>query len=288
MAVSFLAPGCCRGPLRLCGRFVDLVELPFKFRRVDKPDAAELAGRQKPGLDVAVRGAAVDAEELGGLGEGEEPALFDGHESCLTQELTKYDDLRYSRLNAQPIGKRGEMAKANEEPSVRCYPGGLGDDFPNGPPTTVIEHKGIKLVLRFAAGDISGAGPVQEIRLLPDTLPLDTATLRLMPSAAMYFRYARAAMATLGSTEGTTKQRQERYRQSLEPFRKVAGPGRGHSPAFYQLLAQQYAAVLAEGETRPVTAIAEMHGVTISAASRWLKEARRRRLLEEKKATDAG
>ena len=179
------------------------------------------------------------------------------------------------------------MARKDTGPRVHCYWGGLEHEFPHGPPTAVVKHRGLELVLRFGDGDVAGKGPVQEIWLRPDTQPLEAGALRLMPSSAVYFQHARAAMALLGSREGTPAQHLQHFRETLEPFRKAAGPGRGLSDGFYRLLGEQHKALVAEGELRPVTAIAEIHGVTISAASRWLKEARRRGLIEEKEANDA-
>ncbi|MBA3433792.1 MAG: hypothetical protein H0U08_06830 [Actinobacteria bacterium] len=174
------------------------------------------------------------------------------------------------------------MARKNDEPRVTCYWGGLADEFPKGPPTAVVTHRGLKLVVRFDEGDVAGTGPVREIWLQPDTQPLEAGALRLMPSAAMYLRHARAAMAILGSGEGTTSEdRWKHFRVTLEPFRKVAGPGRGLSDGFYRLLAEQHKALIAEGEVYPVKALGEIHGVTISAASRWVTEARRRHYIVE-------
>jgi DNA-binding MarR family transcriptional regulator len=59
-------------------------------------------------------------------------------------------------------------------------------------------------------------------------------------------------------------------------FRDVAGPGRGHSPAFYQLLGKRYEMLVDSGEPHPVKAIAAECRVKISTASKWLKKARRR------------
>jgi hypothetical protein len=50
-------------------------------------------------------------------------------------------------------------------------------------------------------------------------------------------------------------------------------------PDFYWVIAANYRALVAGGEPHPVKALAAQHHVTISAASRWLKEARRRGLV---------
>jgi hypothetical protein len=49
----------------------------------------------------------------------------------------------------------------------------------------------------------------------------------------------------------------------------------------------EYEALVADGEKHPVKTLAEKHNVTISAASHWLREARRRGLLPEKEAKNA-
>jgi hypothetical protein len=177
------------------------------------------------------------------------------------------------------------MAKKDELPKGRIYPKGLGgleDEFPNGPPTAVIEHYGLRLVLRFGKGDVWGDGPVREIRLQPDTLPLEQAAPRVLRNAALYFKLARDNMRLFGP-EGTPQERIERAQHALELFHDAAGPGRGLAPPFYSLLAEQYKALVDSGEPHPVKAIAGMHGVEIATSSKWLKETERRGLIERPK-----
>jgi hypothetical protein len=168
------------------------------------------------------------------------------------------------------------VAKKNEAPNVKTHPAGLEHEFPNGPPTTVVEHRGLELVLRFGEGDYAGEGPVREIWIRPDTLPLETGALQLMPSAALYFRLARRHMALFGSNEGTEEERWVRFREALKPFRNVAGPGRALTDAFYRLLSEQYKGLVGFGYPHPVKTLADVHQVKISTASKWLKEAHRR------------
>jgi hypothetical protein len=66
----------------------------------------------------------------------------------------------------------------------------------------------------------------------------------------------------------------------------LRGPGK--KPArltddFYRLIASDYEARRRSGEAHLVKALAEAHHVTASAASRWIKEARRRGYIEERK-----
>ena len=61
----------------------------------------------------------------------------------------------------------------------------------------------------------------------------------------------------------------------LRLFGQISGPGRGLTDEFFKTIAEEYQAFVDEGEPHPVKAIGENHHVTISAASRWIKEARR-------------
>ena len=51
---------------------------------------------------------------------------------------------------------------------------------------------------------------------------------------------------------------------------------------FYRTIATTYESLVAEGEPHPVKALSENNHVTISAASRWVNEARQRGYLPEK------
>ena len=159
---------------------------------------------------------------------------------------------------------------------------GLENDFPNGPPTVVIKHRGVRLVLRFAPGDLAGEGDVQELRLLPDTKKLEPRLLReFAPQAELYLAFARSALRKWGPEE-SVETRRENFAAAADALRQIAGPGRGLTDAFYRTIATSYEALVAEGEPHPVKALSEMNHVTISAASRWVKEARRRGLLPDR------
>jgi hypothetical protein len=167
------------------------------------------------------------------------------------------------------------------EPEARAFPRGLEEEFPNGPPTVIVTHRGCQLLLRFAPGDFAGEGELQELRLLPETEELRLgALLQFVPHAKEYLGHARAAMRILGP-EGSPKERWENFRSSAQALREIAGPGRGLSDRFYREIAENYFALVSEGERHPVKALAELHTVTISAASRWIKEARRRGYIKE-------
>jgi hypothetical protein len=159
---------------------------------------------------------------------------------------------------------------------------GMEDDFPDGPPTVVIKHRGLRLVLRFAPGDFAAEGDVQELRLLPDAEALRSKALRrFAPAAELYLAFARAHLRKWGP-EGTPETRRENLAAAADALREIAGPGRGLTDEFYRTIATTYEALVAEGEPHPVKALSENNHVTISAASRWVKEARRRRYLPKK------
>jgi len=167
------------------------------------------------------------------------------------------------------------------EPEVNVWPKGLKDEFPDGPPTAVLKHRGCELVLRFAPGDFAGEGDIQELRLLPGTADLRPRVLReFAPDAEQYLAFARAAMRIFGP-EGTPEERDENFRAAADVLRHIAGPRRGLSDEFYKVIATSYASLVAAGEPHPVKALHKKHHVTMSAASRWLKEARRRGLIED-------
>lgn len=140
---------------------------------------------------------------------------------------------------------------------------------------TMKEH-GCELVLFF--DDLGRQGPVREVRILPDTKNLEPRTLRqLLPKAPVYIQYARAAMSD----------NVEAWRSSAQALRKVGATRRGLGEDFYRVIAESHAALLAEGEPHPVKALADMHQVGISTASRWIKEARRQGLIAERGENDA-
>jgi hypothetical protein len=164
----------------------------------------------------------------------------------------------------------------------RFYPRGLRDEFPDGPPTATIRHRGFILILRFAEGDFRGDGLLQKIELLPEQDGLKPRELRqFAPDAELYLAYARAGMRQFGP-EGTVESRTQDVREAAEILRKIAGPGRGHSDEFFRDIVKEYNALIEGGELHPVKALSEKHHVTISAASHWLREARVRKLLPPK------
>jgi hypothetical protein len=138
--------------------------------------------------------------------------------------------------------------------------------------SVTMKTRGCDLVLFF--DDLSGDGPVRELRLLPDTATLDPGVFRqFMPQAPLYFQYARAAI----------KFDRGQVRESLVALRDVGATRRGLGEDFYRQVARQYETLIAEDEKHPVKALAAMNYVTISTASRWISGARARGLIEERK-----
>jgi hypothetical protein len=72
-------------------------------------------------------------------------------------------------------------------------------------------------------------------------------------------------------------------RAAAEALRGAARPGRGLSPDFYRAISTEYEAIVAGGEKAPVKTLGKRHHVEISAASRWIAEARRLGYLPPKK-----
>lgn len=137
---------------------------------------------------------------------------------------------------------------------------------------TIKEH-GLELLLFF--DDLSGEGPLRELRLLPAEEQLEPKVLRrFAPQSPLYLQYARAAIQV----------KREDMRSALLGLRAVGATRRGLGADFFKIIATNYEALIAEGEPHPVTALAAMHSVTISSASRWIKEAKQRGLIKKGRA----
>jgi hypothetical protein len=97
------------------------------------------------------------------------------------------------------------------------------------------------------------------------------------PRSPLYLQYARAAMTD----------NDDDWTGSLRALREIGATRRGLGDEFYRQIGSNYAAITAEGEPHPVKALAEMHHVVISTASRWITEARRRGYITERGQDDA-
>jgi hypothetical protein len=125
----------------------------------------------------------------------------------------------------------------------------------------------------FEVGERFEVEPGAFVHVLePVPRPLDMRALqRVTENYTTYFELARRALML--DREGMAG--------AVELLR---GPGK--KPArltddFYRLIASDYEARRRSGEAHLIKALAEAHHVTVSAASRWIKEARRRGYIEE-------
>ena len=91
-------------------------------------------------------------------------------------------------------------------------------------------------------------------------------------------------MQILALEKGPAEARWERFRRSATELREVSGPGRGLRDTFYKQIGAEYRTLQEEGAPHPVKTLGEKHFVSISAASRWIKEARRRGHIVDKPA----
>ena len=132
--------------------------------------------------------------------------------------------------------------------------------------SVTMQTQGVELVVFFQDPiDAQDGGPVREIRVLPGERELTPRSLRrLIPSIALYEDYARDALMFRDSALN----RAQAIRNTLGVTR------RGLGPDFYPLVAENYRALEKKGEPHLVSALADMHGVTISTASRWIQGAR--------------
>jgi hypothetical protein len=162
-------------------------------------------------------------------------------------------------------------------PDVTVYTFGVEpEDYgnPEKGADVVIKERGCALILRFEGR--TGDAPLIELRIGPEKgRGLEpTKAKEFVPRIEDYVAVARAAL----------EWDLDAVREAAEVLRQAARPGRGHSPDFFRLIAIDYKNLVAAGEKAPVKALGKRHHVEISAASRWLTEARRRGYLPPKEA----
>lgn len=137
-----------------------------------------------------------------------------------------------------------------------------------------MKSHGCELLVFFT--DLSGEGPIQEFRLLPDSSELEPKTLRqFAPQAPLYVQHARAMI----------RWDRGEIAETAAALRTIGATRRGLGDDFYKLVAQNYEALVAEGERHPIKALAEMHHVVVSTTSRWVTEARNRGLIPQRGMT---
>jgi hypothetical protein len=141
----------------------------------------------------------------------------------------------------------------------------IGPDDDKGRLPVRMKTEGVDLVLFFA--DYSGEGDVLEVRVHPDTDAITPAVLSAIGRRFVtYANYARAAI----------RWDADDARHALEALREAGRTSRGHGESFYRAVAYEYGALVDAGEPHPVKQLGLDNQVTISAASRWVKEARAR------------
>jgi hypothetical protein len=149
-------------------------------------------------------------------------------------------------------------------------------------PSVSVKDRGIEVVVLFDDESFKTIGAekadVVEIRLQPAKPgPLDAGALSaLMPRAGLYVRYARALSAMDFAT----------LEDKAKLLRDFGSTKRGLSDELLETIAGQYLALEAEGEPHLVKAIATVHSVDISTASKWISRARSRGFLPPKDGTD--
>jgi hypothetical protein len=158
---------------------------------------------------------------------------------------------------------------------MKVYPHGDHPDWPKGPPTVSIKHRGIELRLVFkgkAKRRRDEQLDLAKVEFLPDTAKLEPRVLRKFASQAdLYVASAQAALRV--DSKGV--------REKVEALRELGRPGRGLTDEFYRQIAEEYDAMVAGGEPHPIKALAASHTAVISTASRWVAGAKRRGLIEE-------
>jgi hypothetical protein len=156
------------------------------------------------------------------------------------------------------------IVKLDQEGEVRQY-----HDPPDDLRCSVtMPIRGCTLQVFFESIAEAADGPVLEVRLLPGTAPVDS---WIDPKAIAYAR----ALASLNMDDAV---------KMLNALRQVGASRRGLGGDFYRTIAAQYRSLEANGERFPITALADAQNprVTVSTASRWIKECRTRKLLPPK------
>ena len=108
--------------------------------------------------------------------------------------------------------------------------------------------------------------------------PLDpTQLMHVTKNLPMYVAYARAEIALDADPSQTGL--------LVEALNEAGTTRRGKPGRFFRVIGEEYAARVGEGDSAPVTSIAAAHGVVLSTASRWVKEARRRGYIDAEDGT---
>ena len=132
-----------------------------------------------------------------------------------------------------------------------------------------LKDEGSEILLFF--DDLSGEGPIREVRLLPALKTKPFEPWRLVQKMPHYLSYSRATITARREDAGAW----------LRTIRKANASRRGVDEQFLREFAAVYNALVAEGERYPSTVLAQMHGFDKAQVSRWRKAARELGLIKE-------
>jgi hypothetical protein len=132
--------------------------------------------------------------------------------------------------------------------------------------SVALHEQGATLIFFFdPATAWTGEAPLLEVRLIaPATGNFEP--WALMKPLPHYLQYARASLA----------REQDDVVAALSALRKVNSTRRGLDDGFLRQVAHAYKALCTEGEPYPGKALADIHEVDKSTASRWISAARQR------------
>jgi hypothetical protein len=135
-----------------------------------------------------------------------------------------------------------------------------------------MQEQGATLTLFFDPETaLRGDSPLLEVRLTPAAGGAFE-PWQLIPKLPRRVQYARACLA----------RREGDIESALSAFREEGKTRRGLSDDFYRVVAEEYAALVAEGEPHPIKALAKLKSADKSTVSRWVSAARARGLLDRK------
>lgn len=123
--------------------------------------------------------------------------------------------------------------------------------------------------LRMLFGDWTGEGDVLKLRIAPLAKKGSLRPEMMRYVGKRYAVLVEHARASIAGRKGDST-------AAVRALRAAGRTARGLGDQHYQLVAEQYVTLVKNGERAPIKALAALNHVTISAASRWVKEARRR------------
>lgn len=169
-------------------------------------------------------------------------------------------------------------------PIIRKYRSAVAthgiDSSEGGVPEITLEHdaktggvwatstvEGMRLRMLFK--DWTGEGDVLKLRIAPAAKKGSLRPEMMRYLGQRYPVLVEHARASLAGRKGDAT-------AAVRALRAAGKTARGLGDQHYQLVAEQYVTLVKNGERAPIKALAGLNHVTISAASRWVKEARRR------------